>query len=151
MSDNEYADDLTDDAESGGTLRRKLEEALSLNKELTAQVASFKATQVISDQGFDLVKPEDLQGVPLEEVEARAQALQEERVGVAQRFLSERLGVAADQVEGLLAGDPAGREAFDRIRQTTAVTGEPVRDNPLDGVTPGVGRLRAAFAAKTKT
>ncbi len=149
--EDEYGNEHADDEESGSSLRRKLESTLAQNKELTEQVATFKATQVISDNGFDLVNPTDLTGVPLDELEARAKALQEERVEVAQRFLSERLGVAEDQVTALLAGDTASKEAFDRVRKTNSVSGEPVRDNPMEGVSPGVGRLRAAFAAKSNT
>lgn len=147
--EDEYGNEHADDEESGSSLRRKLESTLAQNKELTERVATFEAARVISDNGFDLVNPDELKGVALDELEARAKAMQEERVEVAQRFLSERLGVAEDQVSALLAGDTASKDAFDRVRKANSVSGEPVRDNPMEGVTPGVSRLRAAFAAKS--
>ena len=68
------------DKASGGFLRTKLEEALEENKDLAKQVSTARATTAISQHGYSLVKPEDLGGVPPDQVEARAKELQEQRI-----------------------------------------------------------------------
>ncbi len=68
------------DKASGGYLRTKLEEAITENKELAGQISTARATTAISEHGYSLVKPEDLVGVPPDQVEAKAKALQEQRI-----------------------------------------------------------------------
>ncbi len=68
------------DKASGGFLRTKLEEAIQENKDLAKQVSTARAITAISEHGYSLVKPEDLGGVPPDQVEAKAKELQEQRI-----------------------------------------------------------------------
>jgi len=63
----------------GGTLRRKLEEALEKNRQLEGLVTGYAAENTIRSEGFDLVKAEDLTGVPPDEIASKAKELQEQR------------------------------------------------------------------------
>lgn len=66
--------------EQGGKgLRAILEEALAENRNLTQENTSFRASKVLEENGLDLVKPEDLAGVAADEMETKAQELQEQR------------------------------------------------------------------------
>ena len=99
MSDDEFS------GLSAGDLRSKLEQALKRNRELEADVAAFNASRVISDKGFSLVKPEDLAGVPVAELEAKAAAIQaqrqDEQRGLLKDVLQKR-GYEGDDLESAL-------------------------------------------------
>jgi len=64
---------------SGGELRKKLEDALQENGELKGLVSTYAATETIRSEGFNLVKAEDLVGVPPGEIAAKAKEIQESR------------------------------------------------------------------------
>ncbi len=60
-------------------LRQKLESTLKENKQLTSQLSTLKANELITEHGYGLVKPEDLVGVNLSDMADKAEALQGER------------------------------------------------------------------------
>ena len=95
------------DKASGGLLRSKLEEAIERNKVLEKSASTAAATTAISEHGYGLVKPEDLVGVPLEQVEAKAEELQkqrtEARTDAIRSVLVER-GLEGDELEASLKG-----------------------------------------------
>jgi len=64
--------------ESGGALRDRLEEALKANTELGARNRTLEVQVAV--QGFKYVKPEDLNDVPIDQVQAKAEALEASRI-----------------------------------------------------------------------
>ena len=153
--DDEYVEEPeAGEEESGGSLRRKLESEIAAKKELMNELAALKAKAVISEKGFDLVNPEDLKGVAPAEVEARAEALQQERLEVAQRYLGNVLGIqdvdgdVAEALKGLIGKDgKPSAEGLSRARELNSISGDPVsRRDPHEGAT-GPARIRAAFGA----
>lgn len=102
-------DDL--DQMDGSALRKKLEDALKANKQLSTENARFHAAEVIATKGLTLVKAEDLAGVAIDQIETKAEALHNERrdqrIDVAKDLLRLQ-GIAEDEldkaVEGILAG-----------------------------------------------
>ena len=95
------------DKASGGVLRSKLEEAIERNKVLEKSASTAAATTAISEHGYGLVKPEDLIGVPLELVEAKAKELQEQRTEArsdAIRSVLVERGLEGEELEASLKG-----------------------------------------------
>lgn len=90
MSSDFDLDEL-EEKEGGSGLRRKLEETLAQNRKLTAEYASLAAKELIRENGWSLVKPEDLAGVSPEELATKAEELQVER-------LEQRRSVARDML-----------------------------------------------------
>lgn len=95
-----------DENESGGALRTKLEEALKTNAELAARVVAHEAKDVISAQGYKYVTPQDLTGVPIGELAAKAAELENTKLDQAKAILRVSLAgkVEADQLEATIAG-----------------------------------------------
>ena len=152
-----YADDDGQEQESGSSLRQKLEDTLKENKELTSRLSSYEAGAVISDNGYDLVKPEDLENVKPSEMADRAKELHEERqaqqVELARQMLS-RKGYEGEEldreVESFL-DVPAGRDvaAHARVKEASQVGGTtaPVKD-PRSLF--GLDSIEAALAKQAK-
>lgn len=95
------------DKATGGFLRTKLEEAIEKNKDLEKQVTTSRAVEVIGENGYGLVEPGDLVGVPPEQVEAKAKELQEQRIGTrteAIRSVLVERGLKDDELEATLEG-----------------------------------------------
>jgi hypothetical protein len=155
-------DDDQDEQESGSSLRKKLEEALGTNKKLASELASVKAREVITTKGLDLVEPDDLAGVSLDDLEERAQQLQEQRLGVVRRYMERQLasqGLDGEDlsaaVEAALSGSPGAdaeggdaeeMERFARVRQLGSVGGTPVPAQNLDKLH-GYEAIEAGLAA----
>ena len=133
---DEFDEDV---GESGSSLRRKLEETLTRERQLTTELSGLKAKELITENGYGLVKVEDLIGVALGEMDTKAEELQQERAGqqvdLARDMLAKR-GLQGDEldraVEDFLApgsapGDAAART---RAKERSAVGGSaaPLRD-----------------------
>ena len=116
--------------ESGSTLRQKLESTLKENQELTSELSGLKAKELISEQGYGLVKPDDLTGVSLSEMAEKAEALQGERqamqADLAKDMLAKR-GLEGDELEravnDFLAPEAQDTAAHSRAREVAAVGG----------------------------
>lgn len=123
-------DDMDDVEESGSHLRQKLESTLKENKELTSELSGLKAKELITEQGYGLVKPEDLQGVNLSEMAERAEALQGERkvmqADLAKDMLAKR-GLEGEELEravnDFLAPESQDTAAHSRAREVASVGG----------------------------
>ena len=114
--------------ESGSSLRRKLEETLTRERQLTTELSGLKAKELITEHGYGLVK-----------MSTKAEELQQERAGqqadLARDMLAKRglQGVELDRaVEDFLApgsgsGDAA---AHTRAKEMSTVGGSsaPLRD-----------------------
>ena len=152
-----YADDDGQEQESGSSLRQKLETTLQENKELTSRLSGYEAGAVISDNGYDLVKPEDLENVKPSEMADRAKELHEERqtqqVELARQMLSRKgfEGEELDREVEAFLDVPAGRDvaAHARVKETSSVGGStaPVKD-PRSLF--GVDSIEAALSKQTK-
>lgn len=75
----------------GKGLRSKLEAALAENRELKKKVATSEAQEILRSNGYDLVKPEDLSEVPLEEMATKAKELQEQRLAERRTIVEDLL------------------------------------------------------------
>ncbi len=127
-------DDYDDDVEeSGSTLRRKLEETLDKNRELTDELTGLRAKSLIEEHGHHLVKPDDLSGVELSEMADKAEALQQERTAqqadLARDMLA-RQGLAGEELDKAVADflNPASGQttaAHSRAREVAAIGGDP--------------------------
>lgn len=138
--------------ESGGSLREKLEAALARESDLKAKVLSYQAREVIAEKGYKHVTPEDLKGVDLDGIEAKAEELEQAKAAqeaeVLKRVLGSKLGDGADVdavIQGLLGGGDDQSAALDRIRSVGKVQGSPVaKDQDAAGLS-GPELLRHAF------
>jgi len=137
-------DDYDDDEvteETGSTLRRKLEETISENRQLTAELSNLKAQEVIAENGYSLVKVDDLLDVNLSEMTEKASLIQEERtnqqVDLAKDMLA-RKGYEGDELDKAVndfltpTQTPAKQDvaAHQRTRTVSAIGGNatPVND-----------------------
>ena len=142
-----------DEKETGSTLRSKFEQAIETNKALQARVVEMSAKSLISEKGYKHLSVEDLRGVDLSELEAKAEALEAQKATAdaeaVRRVLAGR-GLDDSQLETALASILGSTEsgdstALDRIAQAGKLNGTPpsaVQDESLYGPT----RLRAAYA-----
>ena len=140
----------------GKGLRAKLEEALAEKRELQAELAALRAREVVREKGLDLVKPDDLKGVALDQLEQRAVELQQERERQQRELVRAALtrkglsGTALDEaVEAFLAGDSAaegGDGEQDVAGVAARVGGAPVRADQSD--LHGVAAIEAALSGR---
>tara|TARA_B100000470_G_scaffold215097_1_gene197039 strand:+ start:595 stop:1053 length:459 start_codon:yes stop_codon:yes gene_type:complete len=133
-------DDFEDDfeGESGSSLRRKLEETLTRERQLTTELSGLKAKELITENGYGLVKVEDLVDVDLDQMSTKAEELQQERSGqqvdLARDVLAKRglVGAELDKaVEDFLAPVGTGDVgAHTRTREVAAIggTAAPLRE-----------------------
>ena len=99
---------------TGGQLRQKLEETIEVNKQLTSQLVAERASNVIRDGGFDLVKADDLVGVAIEEIADKAKSLQEERYQQQRNLLVDVLrknGTPDDELDSTADAMLAGQQS----------------------------------------
>lgn len=147
---------MTDPAEagqeSGSQLREKLEATLSENKAIRSALAQTVV------KGFRYVKPEDLEGVSVDQIEAKATELESERKSAEDAALAARLGVEVGDLDAALAKingtatpakteDPATRSPH---ALTGALGGQPTGSIP-DPNLRGVDKIEAAIRARTKS
>lgn len=162
---------LTDDAGNeidldkadGGTLRRKLEEALAENKTLSGTLATFVAQKAVEEHGAGLIKPEDLAGVPADQVETKAKELvaqrQAQRTEVIRSVMAER-GLEGSEldsaVEEFLAGNPAPAPSAEEDRESAWTDLEslggtrPARKPTAPGIEDAMGNLTSYFEGQEK-
>jgi hypothetical protein len=149
-------DDDTDEQESGSGLRKKLEAAIASNKKLTEQLSTLRVKDLIVEKGLKYVKPEELAGVALDEIEKRATDLEAsrrvERASIAREvFVSQGLegddleAAVADLVSGSSKEKSAEDEALERTSAARKVTGTPAPLVDTSGLT-GQARLEAVFS-----
>jgi hypothetical protein len=105
---------MPDDDEqlSGSELRQKYEAALAENKTLKSDATKWRATQVIQEKGFSLVKAEDLEGVALDKIDEQAQRLHEERLQLQTDLAKDlfgRQGFEGEELDQIVAEYMAGQ------------------------------------------
>lgn len=157
---DDQGNELDLDKADGGTLRRKLEEAIAQNRDLEREAATFRAEKAIEAHGSDLVKPEDLMGVSKDGLEAKVQELHEQRLDTQKetvRTVLAKRGLEGDEleaaVEEFLGGDsdgspvPAG-DAFDDLDGLGGA--RPDRKPNLPDMEDGFGNLESYFAEHDK-
>ena len=120
--------------EGGKGLRKLLEEALKETGQLRGVAATAEAQRVIGEKGYSLISAEDLSGVALGDIEAKAAELQEqrhsERVSVVKGVLASKglEGEELDQaVEDFLGSAPAAQEEspWGSVHEASAGDGKP--------------------------
>lgn len=148
------ADDFDDESEkeSGSSLRKKYETALSELNETRGSLLTLKVEKLISDKGYKHLTVEDFQGVGFEELESKAVELEAQKAAADQAALRRVLesrgftDSALDQALNDLLGEQDTKAALDRIRQAGRMDGTPPpKIDSSDGLT-GPDRLRAAYA-----
>ena len=140
----------------GRGLRSKLEEALGQNRQMSERLAELEAREVLQANGFDLVKPEDLKGIPAAEVKTRAEKIQQERVQLQDELLRkalERQGYKGEELEDAMqdlarnrAQSKGGSEVLARAR-SLGEGGEMITDVNPEKVH-GYDAIRAGLEAR---
>lgn len=137
--------DSEDEKESGSSLRKKLEAALKERDEAVQAAVSAKAQVLISEKGYKHLTAEDLHGVSLSELEAKAEELETQKTAAdaaAIRRVLEAKGFKDSELEeavkGLLGdGQQIDTNATqDRIRDAARLQGTPpaqIQDKGLSG------------------
>lgn len=142
-------------SEGGKGLRRILEEALADNRKAWETASTLQAQMVVASNGLSLVKPEELTGVPVEEIEQKARELhgqrQAEQENLARDLLA-RKGLEGDDLERALKDllNPAGAESSDAARRAAAarsVAGASVPARESEGLH-GVAAIAAGLSGK---
>lgn len=138
-------------------LRKKLEDTLGQLREVTGQLQLERAAGIIKDKGFTLVKPEDLKGVSLEELEKKAEAVQAERNASKLEVIKDVLrgrGVAEEsldaEAEALLAPPKAEDPVFAH-GNVMSTPGTPITGKADMGTLTGRDKIEAAFRSGVKT
>lgn len=151
MTVDHDAQDL-DGAEGGGALRKKLEAALAENATLTGRLTTLEAQNLIQTKSYKLISPEDLAGVPLDELAEKAESLEAERAKQGEASLRRTLearGLTGDDLESTVASvfgndDAASAAALGRIRSIGSTTGTPI-SRVVEEAEPGYDRIRRAL------
>jgi hypothetical protein len=151
------ADDTQGGNESGGGLRKQLEDTIAVNKQLSERLRGYEVKSLIEENGWATVKPEDFEGVELAGLEEHGQKLHEQRVGLVKDLLSRNLNLEGDelekQVSAFLAGEarstedqsqPAG--GVEKVRRLGEISGERPGQTRLAELE-GVAAIEAAFAS----
>lgn len=145
------------EAREGGTGLRKFAEAAQADwRKTQTELVTLKAGKLIQDHGYRLVVAEDLVGVPVDELETKAEALEAEKLDaqkVLARDMLARKGLVGDDldraVDDLLQPPPDDDRARERVAAAARAGGVPT---PLvDGAKlHGVEAIRHGLAAKSK-
>jgi len=156
---DENGNEIDIEKADGGTLRKKLEEALKENKTLSEENATFKAGTVIEEHGFSLVKPEELAGVPVSQLEAKGKELQEQHQAQREelvRSVFEERGLEGDDldtaVKDLLGGGeaPGGGQDSDFTGFEDLGGSRPSRTPTAPPMTDALGNLTSHFEETAK-
>jgi hypothetical protein len=146
--------DSEDEKESGSSLRKKLEAALKERDEALKVAIASKAQVLIGEKGYKHLTAEDLAGVSLSDLEAKADELEAQKAAAdaaALRRVLEAKGFKDSELDqamkGLLGDEPDQNATQDRIRDAARLQGTPppqIQDKGL------MGRdlLYAAYAQK---
>lgn len=135
--------DSEDEKESGSSLRKKLEAALKERDEAVQAAVSARAQVLISEKGYTHLTAEDLAGVSLSDLEAKADELEAQKAAAdaaAIRRVLEAKGFKDSELEqavkGLLGDEQDGTATQDRLREAARLQGTPpaqIQDKSLVG------------------
>lgn len=134
------------DEQDGSKLRKQFEAALKRERDLKTELGQYRTKDVLSQGGFTLVKPEDLEGVDEDRLEDRAKELQTQRfdqrqsmakeIFASQGYEGDDLDTAVEQFLGGHAPAPTKdpvAEQFERVRSLGSVDSQPLgRQQPSD-------------------
>lgn len=119
--------------EGGRGLRKILEAALAENRTVTGRLATLEAKEAIEEHGWSLVKPEDLAGVDVDDILAKGEALQAEKLSQQAelaRSVFERKGLEGEALEEAvqeflapMANQPKGAEGVSDVRDLSRLEG----------------------------
>jgi hypothetical protein len=153
VDDHQFDDD---GRESGSSLREKLSTAHSEIASLAKELVGYKAKDLIVEKGWLHVKPEDLAGVKLGDLETKGAELESSKAALKESVLKEVLeqqGVAGDDLAqavqalvGKVASGDESTEAAARLRAATQVPGRTPGKLEQEGLF-GASRIRAALGA----
>jgi hypothetical protein len=138
-------------------LRKKLEDTVGQLREMTGQLQLERATRIIAEKGFTLVKPEDLKGVSLEELEKKAEEVQAERNTTKLEVIKDVLrgrGVADENLDAEAAALLAPPQADDPVfahGNVMSTPGTPITGRADMETLHGRDKLEAAFRSGVKT
>jgi hypothetical protein len=124
MSDEQ---DSIESGESGGQLRKKLEDALKENATLKTIAVSAKAEALITAKGYKHVTSADFQNVELDKIEEAAEQLEAQKAAADAEAVKRVL--AAKGIEGDLdkvIGAVLGGNPEKNYRSLSSVSGQPV-------------------------
>jgi len=121
---------------TGGQLRTQLENTLSENRTMRDELLGLKAEKIIATKGYSgTLKPEDLKGVALDQLEAKADELHTARLSDLTNLATERFtaqGYQGQELERMVTEFVQGKPtthpdaaATNRARATGAAVGTP--------------------------
>jgi predicted HAD superfamily phosphohydrolase len=139
----------------GGTLRKRYVDALNREKALNERLATAEAVRVIGEHGSKLVKPEDLVGVPVDEISAKVTELhtqrETERQEIIRSVLADR-GLEGDDLDAAVkefftdTPAPEGAEMEQSWPSLETLGGtRPTRTGDLPSMEDPMGNLQAHF------
>jgi hypothetical protein len=139
-------------SETGGSLRAKYEAALDESRQLAAELIAYKAKDVIQEKGYKFVTPEDLKGVGLNELAARAEAVEKQKLEIRETVLRDALAGQGlegerldDAVRNLLNPQESHAETSTRLAGLGRINGTFPAQGDTDGLE-GRDLIRAAVA-----
>lgn len=153
--------------EGGRGLRQRLEDTLAELTVANKERSSLKAAKVIQDNGLTLVTEQDLAGVSVDELEAKAVAVQAEKAEAQKalaRSVFEQKGLEGSELDAavedfLKPAEGAVEQAAGAAGQTPPpnygkIPGQPPSDPrqvPVDANASGLDLLRAAEEQSQKS
>lgn len=126
--------------EDAAGLRKQLAKLGGQLKTATDELATYQSKEFLAEKKFDLVEASDLQGVPADEREQRAQELQTQRHGQQEKLLRSALkdrGMDEEAIEEMVAGTlgevppPAGQQEAEQFGRARELAGSQSQPNPI--------------------
>lgn len=131
----EYLDDDLDTEESeedtGKGLRAQLEKTLRENRKLQGRLDELETRDLLTTEGLDLVKAEDLAGLSGQERRERAAELQDQRRAMQEDLLRQALGRFVEDESAL---EDMVAEAVGKASAESEVAGQVARARTLGGL-----------------
>lgn len=119
-------------SETGGSLRSQLEATIAERNQMAQELLGFRAAQEISAKGYKHVTAEDLKGVKLDELPAKAAQIEKDKLAVRETVLRDVLkdqgyedGERLDEaVKKLITPDESHAETSSRLANLGRINGD---------------------------
>lgn len=145
-------------SETGGSLRSQLEATIAERNQMASELLGFKAAQEIGAKGYKHVTVDDLKGVKLDELPAKAAQIEKDKLAVRETVLRDVLkdqgyedGERLDEaVKKLISPDESHAETSTRLANLGRIAGDFPATHEDEGLT-GRKLLQAHFGKQEKS